>query len=69
MRDLWTRARAGDKVARDELVERHMPLARSLAIQYRHAREPFGAHRPGAEPRHGQAGGPIDPGSGRAITT
>jgi RNA polymerase sigma-B factor len=41
MRDLWTRARAGDKAARDQLVQRHMPLARSLAIQYRHAREPF----------------------------
>jgi RNA polymerase sigma-B factor len=41
MRDLWTRARAGDRAARDELIERHMPLARSLAVQYRHAREPF----------------------------
>ena len=41
MRELWLRARAGDKAARDELIERHMPLARSLAIQYRHAREPF----------------------------
>ena len=41
MRELWLRARAGDKAARDELIERHMPLARSLAVQYRHAREPF----------------------------
>jgi RNA polymerase sigma-B factor len=41
MRALWCRARAGDKAARDELIERHMPLARSLAVQYRHAREPF----------------------------
>ena len=24
-----------------QLIERHMPLARSLAVQYRHAREPF----------------------------
>ena len=41
MRELWLQARAGDKAARDELIERHMPLARSLAVQYRHAREPF----------------------------
>ena len=41
MRDLWLRARAGDKAARDRLIEHHIPLARSLAVQYRHAREPF----------------------------
>jgi RNA polymerase sigma-B factor len=41
MRDLWNRARAGDRAARDRLIERHMPLARSLAVQYRHAREPL----------------------------
>jgi RNA polymerase sigma-B factor len=41
MRELWTQARAGDKAARASLIERHMPLARSLAVQYRHAREPF----------------------------
>ena len=41
MRELWTQARAGDKAARAHLIERHMPLARSLAVQYRHAREPF----------------------------
>ena len=41
MRELWLRARAGDRAARDELIQRHMPLARSLAVQYRHAREPF----------------------------
>jgi RNA polymerase sigma-B factor len=38
---LWIRARAGDRAARDQLIERHMPLARSLAVQYRHAREPL----------------------------
>ena len=38
---LWIRARAGDKAARARLIERHMPLARSLAVQYRHAREPL----------------------------
>ena len=27
--------------ARSRLIERHMPLARSLAVQYRHAREPL----------------------------
>src|SRR3954453_21465654 len=41
MRQLWIRARAGDLAARDRLIERHMPLARSLAVQYRHAREPL----------------------------
>jgi RNA polymerase sigma-B factor len=41
MRELWIRARAGDRAARERLIERHMPLARSLAVQYRHAREPF----------------------------
>ena len=41
MRDLWLRARAGDRAARELLIERHMPLARSLAVQYRHAREPL----------------------------
>src|SRR5688572_10349893 len=39
--DLWRRARQGDKAARASLIERHMPLARSLAVQYRHAREPL----------------------------
>jgi RNA polymerase sigma-B factor len=41
MRDLWIRARAGDRAARNRLIERNMPLARSLAVQYRHAREPL----------------------------
>jgi RNA polymerase sigma-B factor len=41
MGDLWIRARNGDRAARDRLIERHMPLARSLAVQYRHAREPL----------------------------
>ena len=41
MRELWIRARAGDGAARERLIERHMPLARSLAVQYRHAREPL----------------------------
>src|SRR4051795_772255 len=41
MRQLWIRARAGDTAARDRLIEQHMPLARSLAVQYRHAREPL----------------------------
>src|SRR3954453_1637463 len=39
--ELWIRARAGDRAARERLIERHMPLARSLAVQYRHAREPL----------------------------
>jgi RNA polymerase sigma-B factor len=41
MRELWKKAQAGDRAARERLIERHMPLARSLAVQYRHAREPF----------------------------
>src|SRR5690349_23881784 len=40
-RVLWSRARAGDNAARARLIELHMPLARSLAVQYRHAREPL----------------------------
>ncbi len=39
--ELWRRARAGDHHARSRLIEQHMPLARSLAVQYRHAREPL----------------------------
>src|SRR3954453_9591447 len=39
--ELWIRARAGDRLARARLIEQHMPLARSLAVQYRHAREPL----------------------------
>jgi RNA polymerase sigma-B factor len=39
--ELWQRARVGDRVARARLIEMHMPLARSLAVQYRHAREPL----------------------------
>src|SRR3954452_7095575 len=40
-RELWRRARDGDRAARERLIEMHMPLARSLAVQYRHAREPL----------------------------
>jgi RNA polymerase sigma-B factor len=40
-RELWLRARRGDLGARRRLVEHYMPLARSLAVQYRHAREPL----------------------------
>jgi RNA polymerase sigma-B factor len=39
--ELWRRAGGGDLAARERLIEQHMPLARSLAIQYRHAREPL----------------------------
>jgi RNA polymerase sigma-B factor len=39
--ELWRRARGGDRVARERLIEANMPLARSLAVQYRHAREPL----------------------------
>ncbi len=39
--ELWARSRAGDLQARARLIESHMPLARSLAVQYRHAREPL----------------------------
>src|SRR4051794_26643414 len=37
----WRDARGGDRSARARLIEMHMPLARSLALQYRHAREPL----------------------------
>jgi RNA polymerase sigma-B factor len=39
--ELWRQARNGGRAARDQLIELHMPLARSLAVQYRHAREPL----------------------------
>jgi RNA polymerase sigma-B factor len=39
--ELWRRAGAGDRHARERLFEENMPLARSLAVQYRHAREPL----------------------------
>jgi RNA polymerase sigma-B factor len=39
--DLWQRAGHGDRHARERLIEENMPLARSLAVQYRHAREPL----------------------------
>jgi RNA polymerase sigma-B factor len=39
--ELWRRALDGDRVARERLIEQNMPLARSLAVQYRHAREPL----------------------------
>jgi RNA polymerase sigma-B factor len=35
------RHRRGDQAARDELIERYMPLARSLALRYRRATEPL----------------------------
>jgi RNA polymerase sigma-B factor len=39
--ELWRRADSGDRHARERLIEENMPLARSLAVQYRHAREPL----------------------------
>jgi RNA polymerase sigma-B factor len=38
---LMRRHRNGDGTARDELIERYMPLARSLALRYRRASEPL----------------------------
>src|SRR3954468_2947175 len=38
---LMRRHRRGDARARDELIERYMPLARSLALRYRRASEPL----------------------------
>jgi RNA polymerase sigma-B factor len=38
---LMLRHRDGDTHARDELIERYMPLARSLALRYRRASEPL----------------------------
>jgi RNA polymerase sigma-B factor len=40
--ELFVRWRArGDRGAREELVRRHLPLARSLALRYRHTSEPL----------------------------
>jgi RNA polymerase sigma-B factor len=38
---LMRRYKAGDMRAREELIERYMPLARSLALRYRRASEPL----------------------------
>jgi RNA polymerase sigma-B factor len=38
---LMLRHRRGDAAARDALIERYMPLARSLALRYRRASEPL----------------------------
>jgi RNA polymerase sigma-B factor len=38
---LMHRHKGGDARARDELIERYMPLARSLALRYRRASEPL----------------------------
>ena len=38
---LMHRHKGGDGAARDELIERYMPLARSLALRYRRASEPL----------------------------
>jgi len=38
---LMRRNQGGDTRARDELIERYMPLARSLALRYRRASEPL----------------------------
>src|ERR671937_3022513 len=38
---LMLRHRHGDERAREELIERYMPLARSLALRYRRASEPL----------------------------
>jgi len=40
-RDLFVRYRAGDRQARDQLVERFLPLARQLARRYQRASEPL----------------------------
>jgi RNA polymerase sigma-B factor len=38
---LWRLRQAGDPAARDELIRRHLPLARQLASRYRSRNEPF----------------------------
>jgi len=40
-RDLFTRARAGDTHAREQLIERYLPLARRLARRYQRSEEPL----------------------------
>ncbi|HWC27213.1 MAG TPA: SigB/SigF/SigG family RNA polymerase sigma factor [Solirubrobacteraceae bacterium] len=40
-REMFRRAAAGDRRARDELATRFMPLARSLALRYRRSSEPL----------------------------
>jgi RNA polymerase sigma-B factor len=40
-RELGRRARQGDDAARRELIERYVPLARAIAMRYRHTAEPL----------------------------
>ena len=40
-RELFRRAAGGDRRAREELTTRFMPLARSIAMRYRHSSEPL----------------------------
>jgi RNA polymerase sigma-B factor len=40
-RELFAKARAGDNHARDQLVERYLPLARRLARRYQRSEEPL----------------------------
>ena len=40
-RVLWARCAAGDRRSRDELIERWLPLARSVARRYQHTDEPL----------------------------
>jgi RNA polymerase sigma-B factor len=40
-RELFRRAAAGDRLAREQLATRYMPLARSLALRYQRSTEPF----------------------------
>jgi RNA polymerase sigma-B factor len=40
-RELFRRAAGGDRRAREELTTRFMPLARSIAVRYRHSSEPL----------------------------
>ena len=41
--------RRGDSRARSELAARYLPLARSLALRYRHTQEPIEDHLPRRE--------------------
>src|SRR3954468_11172479 len=65
--ELWRREGRGDRAAYERLIELNMPLARSLAVQYRHAREPLEDLCQVAMLGLGQAGDRLDPDRGIAF--
>src|SRR4051794_41224470 len=61
--------RHGDQAAREELVQRLLPLARRMARRYRRSDEPPDDPRQGATPGPIKAIDPLDPPRGTAVSS